>query len=110
MAQHKYHPCWGAHIGYMQTYVWELAVERAKSFYPVDVIKTLEVSKSDLFNSTLGKMWYDADNRQMVRPVPVVVGKVPGKMQIPDDFYEVLEVVPGARPECSAAISGLYLT
>lgn len=43
-------------------------------------------------------MWYDADNRQMVRPVPVVVGKVPGKMQIPDDFYEVLEVVPGRPP------------
>jgi len=95
MAQHKYHPRWGAHIGYMQTYVWALAVERAKSFYPVDVIKTLEDSKSDPFNSTLGKVWYNADNHQMVRPVPVVVGKAPGKMQNPDDFYEVLEVVPG---------------
>jgi len=95
VAQHKYHPRWGAHIGYMQTYIWALAVERAKSFYPVDVIKTLEASKSDPFDSTLGKVWYNADNHQMVRPVPVVVGKAPGKMQNPDDFYEVLEVVPG---------------
>jgi branched-chain amino acid transport system substrate-binding protein len=95
VARHKYHPRWGAHIGYMQTYVWALAVERAKSFYPVDVIKTLEDSKSDPFTSTLGKVWYNAYNHQMVRPVPVVVGKAPAKMQNPDDFYDVLEVVPG---------------
>jgi len=95
LSKHKYHPRWGAHIGYMQTYIWALAVERAKSFYPVDVIKTLEASKSDPFDSTLGKVWYNADNHQMVRPVPVVVGKAPEKMQNPDDFYEVLEVVPG---------------
>jgi branched-chain amino acid transport system substrate-binding protein len=95
LSKHGYHPRWGAHIGYMQTYIWALAVERAKTFYPVDVIKTLEASKSEPFDSTLGKVWYNADDHQMVRPVPVVVGKAPGKMQNPDDFYEVLEVVSG---------------
>ena len=109
VAQHKYHPRWGAHIGYMQTYVWALAVERAKSFYPVDVIKTLEDSKSDPFNSTLGKVWYNADNHQMVRPVPVVVGKAPAKMQNPDDFYEVLEVVPGEQLLSPPGMFGCHL-
>ncbi len=29
LTQNKYHPRWGAHIGYMQTYIWALALERA---------------------------------------------------------------------------------
>ena len=95
LAKHKYHPRWGAHIGYMQTLLWAVSVERAKTFNPVAVIKTLEVSKSDPYESSLGKVWYRAEDHQLVRPVPVAVGKAPAAMKNPDDFYDVVEVVAG---------------
>jgi ABC-type branched-subunit amino acid transport system substrate-binding protein len=91
----RYYPRWDAHIGYMQTFIWALAVERAKTFYPPAVIKVLEASKSDPFDSTLGKVWYRAEDHQLVRPVPVLLGKAPSAMKNPEDFYEVVEVVPG---------------
>ena len=93
--KNNYYPRWDAHIGYAQTYVWALAVERANSFYPPDVIKALEASKSNPFDSTLGKVWYRAEDHQLVRPVPVLVGKVASAMKNPEDFYELVEVVPG---------------
>jgi branched-chain amino acid transport system substrate-binding protein len=92
---HKYRPRWGAHIAYMQTMIWAVSVQRAKTFYPVEVIKTLEASMSDPYETTLGKVYYRADDHQLVRPVPVVVGKAPSAMKNPDDFYDVVEVVPG---------------
>jgi branched-chain amino acid transport system substrate-binding protein len=33
----------------------------------------------------------------MVRPVPVVVGKKPSEMQDPEDFYRIVELVPGEQ-------------
>lgn len=95
LAQHKYHPRWGAHIAYLQTLIWAVSVERAKTFYPVEVIKTLEASKSDPYETSLGKVYYRAEDHQLVRPVPVVVGKAPSAMKNPDDFYDVVEIVPG---------------
>lgn len=97
LAKYKYHPRWGAHIGYMQTMIWAVSVERAKSFYPVDVIKALEASQSNPYESSLGKVYYRAGDHQMVRPVPVVVGKAPSAMKNPDDFYDVVDVVPGEQ-------------
>ncbi len=96
-AKNKYYPNWGAHIAYMQTYIWALAVERAGTFYPVKVIKTLEESKADPFDSTLGKVWYRAEDHQMIRPVPVVQGKTPAEMKGPDDFFKIVELVPGEQ-------------
>jgi branched-chain amino acid transport system substrate-binding protein len=109
LAKFNYRPRWGAHIGYSQTYVWALAVERAGSFYPVDVIKTLEASKSEPFDSTLGKVWYRAEDHQMVRPVPVCVGKAPSAMKNPDDFYDVVEVVPGEQVVSPLDMFGCHL-
>ncbi len=96
-AANKYRPSWGAHIAYMQTYVWALAVERAGTFYPVEVIKALEASQSNPFDSTLGKVWYRAEDHQMIRPVPVVQGKTPSEMKSSDDFFTVVETVPGEQ-------------
>jgi ABC-type branched-subunit amino acid transport system substrate-binding protein len=93
--KYNYYPRWGAHIAYMQTLVWALSVERAKSFYPVDVIKALEASQSHPYETSLGKVWYREGDHQMVRPVPVVVGKAPSAMKNPEDFYDVVDVVPG---------------
>ena len=94
---HKYHPRWGAHIAYMQTMIWAVSVQRAKTFSPVAVIKALEASKADPYETTLGKVYYRAEDHQLVRPVPVVVGKAPSDMKNPDDFYDVVEVVPGEQ-------------
>ncbi len=89
VAKHKYHPRWGAHIAYMQTLIWAASVERAKTFYPVEVIKTLEASKSNPYETSLGKVYYRAEDHQLVRPVPVVVGKAPSAMKNPEDFFDV---------------------
>jgi branched-chain amino acid transport system substrate-binding protein len=96
-AVNKYRPNWCAHIAYMQTYIWALAVERAGTFYPVEVIKTLEASQSQPFDSTLGKVWYRAEDHQLVRPVPVVLGKTPDQMKSKDDFFTVVALVPGEQ-------------
>lgn len=112
LKKNKYHPRWGAHIGYLQTMIWAAAVERAKTFHPVEVIKTLEASKSSPFETSLGKVYYRAEDHQLVRPVPVVVGKAPSAMKNPDDFYEVVEVVPGDQvispPEALGCHLGPY--
>ena len=96
-AKNKRPPAWGAHVGYMQTYVWALAVERAGTFYPPAVIKALEASKANPFDSTLGKVWYRAEDHQMVRPVPVVVAKAPKAMKNKNDYFTVVELVPGEQ-------------
>ncbi len=88
-------PMWGANVGYLQTYIWALAVERAGTFYPPEVIKTLEASKSKPFDSTLGSVWYRAEDHQLVRPVPVVVAKAPSAMKNKNDYFDIVELVPG---------------
>jgi ABC-type branched-subunit amino acid transport system substrate-binding protein len=93
--RNKLRPSWGAHTGYLQTYLWALSVERAGSFNPVDVIKTLEASEAKPFDSTLGKVYYRAGDHQLIRPMPVVVGKSPQDMKNPDDYFTVLDVLPG---------------
>jgi branched-chain amino acid transport system substrate-binding protein len=105
----KYYPRWLAHIAYSQTLVWAAAVERAGTFYPVDVIKSLEASKSNPFDSALGKIWYRAEDHQEVRPVPVVVGKAPAAMRNPEDFYDVVELVPGEQVMPPIGMFGCHL-
>ena len=73
--------------------VWADAVERAGTFYPIDVIKALESGQK--VNSIYGEVCYRAGDHQMVRPVPVVVGKKPNEMKGPEDFYRIVELVPG---------------
>ncbi|MDB5557291.1 MAG: putative UreA/short-chain amide transport system substrate-binding protein [Enterovirga sp.] len=95
VAQNKYQPRWGAHIGYMQTYLWALTVERAGGFHPVDVIKAYEASKAQPYETTLGKVYFRAEDHQMVRPVPVLVGKKPSDMKSPEDYYDLVALVDG---------------
>ncbi|MEO9192002.1 MAG: substrate-binding protein [Acetobacteraceae bacterium] len=109
LAKNNYRPRWDAHIGYAQTYVWALAVERAKGFYPPDVIKVLEASKDQPFDSTLGKVWYRAEDHQLVRPVPVLVGKAPAAMKNKEDFYDLVEIVPGEKLMSPPGMFGCHL-
>ena len=108
-AKNHYIPNWGAHIGYLQTYLWALAVERAGTFYPPAVIKTLEASKANPFDSTLGKVWYRAEDHQLVRPVPVVVAKAPKAMKSKDDYFDIVDMVPGEQAISPPALLGCKL-
>jgi branched-chain amino acid transport system substrate-binding protein len=91
--KNHYKPRWGASEVYLQMLVWADAVERAGTFHPVEVIKALESGQK--VDSIYGEVWYRAGDHQMVRPVPVVVGKRPDEMKGPEDFYRIVELVPG---------------
>ncbi len=90
-----YKPRWGASEAYVQMMVWADAVSRAGDFYPVDVIKKLEDGTK--VDTIYGKVYYRAGDHQMVRPVPVVVGKKPDEMKSKEDYYKIVEIVPGEQ-------------
>jgi ABC-type branched-subunit amino acid transport system substrate-binding protein len=86
-------PRWTAHIAYTQIAMWADCVTRAKTFHPPTVIATLEAGTP--ITLMLGPVHYRAGDHQLVRPVPVVVGKKPSAMKNKDDFFEVVEIIPG---------------
>jgi ABC-type branched-subunit amino acid transport system substrate-binding protein len=94
-AKYKYKPSWPAHIAYTQMMCWADAVERAKTFNPVSVIKALE--EGHKLQMPLGEVYYRAGDHQQVRAVPVVVGKKPGEMRNKDDFFQVVGLTPGEQ-------------
>jgi branched-chain amino acid transport system substrate-binding protein len=91
--RYNYYPEWSANVAYMQVAMWADAVERAKSFYPPDVIKAYEAGAK--VQSTVGEVYFRGADHQLVRPVIVERGKKPADMKNPEDFYEIIEVVPG---------------
>jgi branched-chain amino acid transport system substrate-binding protein len=86
-------PRWTAHIAYTQLAIWADAVTRAKTFNAPAVIATLEAGKP--LTLMLGPVHYRAGDHQLVRPVPVVIGKPAAQMKNKADFFEVVEIVPG---------------
>jgi hypothetical protein len=68
-------------------------VSEAGSFYPPEVIKTYE--KGETFDSTVGDVHFRPEDHQLVRPVVIVRGNAPKDMKSTDDYWEVLEVLPG---------------
>jgi branched-chain amino acid transport system substrate-binding protein len=99
-AKYRYKPRWTAHIAYTQMLIWADAVERAGTFYPPAVIKTLEDGHK--LEMPLGTVYYRACDHQQVRAVPVVVGKKPSAMRDREDFFELVAMVPGESvlPPC----------
>ncbi len=89
--KYNYRPEWGAENAYMSFALWADAVEHAGSFYPPDVIKAYETPRK--INSMVGEVEWRAADHQLIRPVIIVKGRKPtGK----DDFWDVVEIVPGA--------------
>ena len=91
--KYGYKPEWGAENAYMQFAIWARMVSEAGSFYPPDVIKQYE--KGETFPSMVGEVHFRAADHQLVRPVVIVRGKKPSDMKNKEDYWEVLEVVPG---------------
>ena len=92
--KYGYKPEWGANNAYMEFALWAEAVENAGSFYPPDVIKSYEQGRK--IQSTVGEVYFRKEDHQLVRPVIIVKGKAPKDMKNKEDFYEVVEIVPGA--------------
>ncbi len=91
--KYGYKPEWGANNAYMEFAMWARMVEEAGSFYPPDVIKAYE--KGETIPTTVGDCHFRPEDHQLVRPVIIVRGKQPKDMKNKEDFWEVLEVVPG---------------
>jgi ABC-type branched-subunit amino acid transport system substrate-binding protein len=92
--KYGYKPEWGAENGYISFAHWARMVTEAGSFYPPDVIKQYE--KGETIPSLVGDVHYRPEDHQCVRPVIIVRGKAPKDMKNKEDYWEVLEVVPGA--------------
>ena len=92
--KYGYKPEWGANNAYMSFALWAEAVENAGSFYPPDVIKSFEAGRK--IQSTVGEVYFRKEDHQLVRPVIIVQGKKPSEMKNKEDFWNVLEVLPGA--------------
>jgi ABC-type branched-subunit amino acid transport system substrate-binding protein len=93
-AKNGYRPEWGAENAYMSVALWADGVERAGTFYPPAVINTLEDGHHN--DSVVGDVYFRGADHQLVRPVVIVRGKAPKDMKNNEDYWEVLEVVPGA--------------
>jgi branched-chain amino acid transport system substrate-binding protein len=92
--KYNYRPEWGAENAYNSITAWARMVSEAGTFYPPDVIKQYE--KGETFDSLVGPVHYRPEDHQCVRPVIIVRGKHPKEMKNSEDYWEVLEVVPGA--------------
>ncbi len=91
--KYNYRPEWGAENAYVSFAHWARMVTEAGSFYPPDVIKQYE--KGETMPSLVGDVHYRPEDHQCVRPVVIVRGKAPKDMKNPEDYWEVLDVLPG---------------
>jgi ABC-type branched-subunit amino acid transport system substrate-binding protein len=109
--KYGYHPEWGAANAYVSFAHWARMVEGAGTFYPPAVIKQYE--KGETIPSLVGDVHYRPQDHQCVRPVVIVRGKAPKDMKNKEDFWEVLEVVPGAplmqKPDAFGCNLGDYV-
>lgn len=93
--KHGYRPEWGAENAYVSFAHWARMVTEAGSFYPPDVIKQFE--KGETIPSLLGDVHYRPQDHQCVRPVVLVRGKAKKDMKNDEDFWEVIDIVPGDK-------------
>jgi branched-chain amino acid transport system substrate-binding protein len=91
--KYNYRPEWGAENSYQSIAMWARMVSEAGTFYPPEVIKQYE--KGETMPSTVGDVHFRPEDHQLVRPVVIVRGKHPKDMKNSEDYWEVLEVVPG---------------
>lgn len=108
--KYGYKPEWGANNAYMSFALWADAVEHAGTFYPPDVIKSFEEGRK--MQSTVGEVYFRREDHQLVRPVVIVQGKKAAEMQNKEDYWTVLEVVPGGplmqKPDAFGCKLGEY--
>src|SRR5215468_7286597 len=108
--KYGYKPEWGAENAYISFAHWARMVEEAGSFYPPDVIKTYE--KGETIPSFVGDVHYRKEDHQCVRPVIIVKGKMEKDMKNKEDYYDIVEIVPGEglmqKPDAFGCSLGEY--
>ena len=92
-AKYKSKPEWGANSAYLQMAMWADAVERAKSWDQAKIVAAYE--NGPHYDSTVGDVYFRAADHQLVRPVIILRGKKSAEMKNADDYYDVVEIVPG---------------
>jgi len=92
--KYNYKPEWGAENAYISFAHWAHMVEEAGTFYPPTVIKTYE--KGETIPSLVGDVHYRPEDHQCIRPVIIVKGKMQKDMKGKEDYYDIVEIVPGA--------------
>ena len=88
-----YKPEWGAENAYISFVHWARMVEEAGTFYQPAVIKQYE--KEETIPSLVGDVNYRKEDHQAIRPVIIVKGKQQKDMKGKEDYYDVVEIVPG---------------
>jgi branched-chain amino acid transport system substrate-binding protein len=90
----EYHepPSQAGHVGYVQTLLYANAVERARTFYPPEVIKALEDFEFE--GTGNGKVLYRKADHQAFHDLWVMRGKPKSKMKNEFDLLESVEHVP----------------
>src|SRR3954465_10908786 len=105
-----YKPEWGANNAYNSFAHWAPMCEQAGSFSPPDVIKAYE--KGETIPSLVGDVHYRPEDHQCVRPVIIVKGKMQKDMKNKEDWYDVVEIVPGEglmqKPDAFGCHLGAY--
>lgn len=95
-------PSMAAHTCYVQTLLYANACEQAGTFYPPEVIKTLEGFKFDGMGN--GPTEYRAEDHQCFKDVLVVRGNENPSSQF--DLLDVVETTPRSQVEYDAKIFG----
>src|SRR6476660_2776828 len=91
--KHGYKPEWGAENAYVSFVHWARMTEEAGSFYPPDIIKIYE--KEETIPSLVGDVHYRKEDHQCVRPVIIVKGKQQKDMKGKEDYYDIVDIIPG---------------
>ncbi|MGH7154344.1 MAG: ABC transporter substrate-binding protein, partial [Acetobacteraceae bacterium] len=91
--KYNYKPDMTANEAYLDIALWARNVSEAGTFYPPAVIKSFE--KGEHADSTVGEVWFRPQDHQLVRPVFIQRGKKPSEMKTPDDYWDIVEEVPG---------------
>ena len=100
--EYGFPPSQAAHTCYVQTLLYANACETAGTFYPPEVIKTLEGFEFDGMGN--GKTLYRAEDHQCFKDVLVVRGNENPTSQF--DLLKVVKEVPRSQVEYDASIFG----
>ena len=101
-AEYGFPPSQAAHTCYVQTLLYANACEMAGTFYPPEVIKSLEGFNFDGMGN--GKTLYRAEDHQCFKDVLVVRGNMTPSSQF--DLLEIVQEVPRSQVEYDAKIFG----
>lgn len=95
--EYGFPPSQAAQTAYVQTLLYANACETAGTFYPPEVIKTLEGAEFDGIGP--GKALYRAGDHQCFHDILVVKGKPPSARENEYDLLEIIQHVPRAEIE-----------